>query len=86
MFLRIVYDENNWNKFNFYQQIDKKQITEFWTIYNKQLAELMKNIPNENLMSECKTSDDKSFTLAFLISDYVEHLEHHLQQIVSYKS
>ena len=83
---KIVYDQNNWNKFNFYQQIDKKQIIEFWTIYNKQLVELMKNIPNENLLSECKTSDDKNYTIAFLISDYVEHLEHHLQQIVSYRS
>ena len=46
----------------------------------------MKNIPNENLLSECKTSDDKNYTIAFLISDYVEHLEHHLQQIVSYRS
>ena len=83
---KIVYDQNNWNKFNFYQQIDKKQIIEFWTIYNKQLVELMKNFPNENLLSECKTSDDKNYTIAFLISDYVEHLEHHLQQIVSYRS
>jgi hypothetical protein len=82
---KIVYDQNNWNKFNFYQQIDKKQIIEFWTIYNKQLVQLMKNISNENLLKECKTSDDKNYTIEYLISDYVEHLEHHLQQIVDYE-
>jgi hypothetical protein len=83
---KIVYDQNNWNKFNYYQQINKKQIIEFWTIYNKQLVELIKNIPNQNLFKECKTSDEKNYTIGFLISDYVEHLEHHLQQIVSYKN
>ncbi len=82
---KIVYDQNNWNKFNFYQQIDKRQIIEFWTIYNKQLVQLMKNISNENLLKECKTSDDKNYTIEYLISDNVEHLEHHLQQIVDYE-
>jgi hypothetical protein len=82
---KIVYDQNNWNKFNFYQQIDKSQIIEFWTIYNKQLVQLIKNISNENLLKECKTSDDKNYTIEYLISDYVEHLEHHLQQIVDYE-
>lgn len=82
---KIVYDQNNWNKFNFYQQIDKNQIIQFWTIYNKQLVHLIKNIPNENLLNECKTSDDKNYTIEYLISDYVEHLEYHLQQIVEYK-
>lgn len=80
----IVYEQNNWNKFNFYQQIDKNQIIEFWTVYNKQLVQLMKNIPCENLLRECKTSDKKNYTIGYLISDYVEHLEHHLKQIVNY--
>ena len=79
----IVYDQNNWNHYNFYQQIDKKQIIDFWTIYNKQLIELMSRIPSENLQRECFVGE-KSLTLDFLINDYVEHLDHHLKQVVSY--
>ncbi len=79
----IVYDQNNWNNYNFYQQIDKKQILDFWTIYNKQIFELICRIPNENLQRECFVGE-KSVTLEFLINDYVEHLEHHLKQVVSY--
>lgn len=79
----IVYDQNNWNKYNFYQQIDKEQIIDFWTIYNKQILELIKIIPNENLQRECFVGE-KSLTIEFLINDYVEHLEHHLKQVVSY--
>ena len=57
----------------------------FWKIYNKQLVQLINNIPNENLVKECKTGDDKNYTIEYLIIDYVEHLEYHLQQIIAYK-
>lgn len=77
----INYDQNNWNKFNFYQQINRQQIISFWTIYNRQLAALIKLIPGENLKRECIVGD-KVFTLEFLITDYLEHLEHHLRQVV----
>ena len=81
--LQITYDQNNWNKYNFYQQIDKKQVIDFWTIYNKQILELIIRIPAENLQRECFTGE-KFLTLEYLINDYVEHLEHHLIQVVSY--
>ena len=80
----IPYDQNQWNKSNFYQQIEGKQIIDFWTIYNKQLVEIIKRITEENLLKEFKTIDNKKLTLSFLINDYVEHLEHHLKQVVIY--
>ena len=79
----IIYDQNKWNEFGFYQQISGQQIIAFWTAYNKQLIELVKRIPKENLQLECLVGD-KLLTLDFLINDYVEHLEHHLRQVVSY--
>ena len=30
----IRHNQNGWNKYSFYQQIDSKQIILFWTIYN----------------------------------------------------
>lgn len=80
---KISYDQNEWNKFNFYQQIDNNQIINFWTIYNKQLLELFKRIPEANLKYQCLVGD-KLFTLEFLMIDYVDHLEHHLKQVVLY--
>lgn len=82
--LLLPYDQNKWNEANFYQQIAGKQIIDLWTIYNKQLLEMIKRITEENLCKEFKTIEDKKFTLSFLINDYVEHLEHHLKQVVSY--
>ena len=80
--LLIPYDQNKWNESNFYQQIEGKQIIDFWTIYNKHLIEIIKRITPENLLKEFRTIDNKRLTLSFLINDYVEHLEHHLRQVV----
>ena len=79
----IIYDQDKWNEFGFYQQINGQQIISFWAAYNRQLIELIKHIPKENLQLECLVGD-KLLTLNFLINDYVEHLEHHLRQVISY--
>lgn len=79
----IRYDQNKWNEYNFYQQIDSKQIIEFWKVYNLQLIEIMKRIPSENLVKQIRIGENL-VTLEFLIIDYVEHLEHHLQQVINY--
>jgi hypothetical protein len=79
----ICYDQNKWNEFGFYQEIDSKQIINFWTIYNKQLIEIIKRIPAENLTRQIKIGENL-LTLEFLIIDYVEHLEHHLKQVIEY--
>jgi len=79
----IRYDQNKWNEFGFYQQIDAKHIVLFWTVYNKQLIEIIKRIPTENLKKQIKVGEDL-LSLEFLINDYVEHLEHHLKQVIDY--
>ena len=79
----IKYDQNNWNKFNFYQQIEKQQLISFWTLYNKQLIEIMNRMPTENLKRTIKNGDN-NLTIDFLIKDYVEHLEYHLKQVLDY--
>jgi hypothetical protein len=79
----ISYDQNKWNEFSFYQEIERTQIIHFWTIYNRQLLEIIKRIPEERLMNQVKVGE-KLLTLEYLIVDYVEHLEHHLKQVITY--
>ena len=78
---KITYDQNHWNKYNFYQEINSKQLIDFWKIYNIQLLEILNKIEVKNLQ---KTIDvnEKLLTLEFLVIDYVEHLEHHLKQLI----
>lgn len=80
----ISYDQNQWNKLNYYNDLSPKHIIGFWTLYNQHLLEVIKRIPNENLQRKCRVTDGNTYTLQFLIDDYVAHLEHHLHQLVSY--
>ncbi|TDL99569.1 MAG: DinB family protein [Flavobacteriaceae bacterium] len=79
----IGYDQNKWNEFGFYQEIDNQQIIHFWTIYNRQILEIITRISKENLQNQIKIGE-KLYSLEFLIVDYVEHLEHHLNQVINY--
>lgn len=79
----IRYDQNKWNEYGFYQQIDSNQLVLFWTVYNKQLIEIIRRIPPENLKRQVKVGENL-LTIEFLIIDYVDHLEHHLKQITDY--
>lgn len=79
----ISYNQNKWNEYSFYQEIDSQQIIKFWTIYNTQLLEIIKRIPSNNLSNQIRIGDNL-LTLEFLIADYVKHLEHHLKQIIDY--
>lgn len=79
----ISYDQNRWNKFGYYQDIDAKQLVSFWTFYNKQILEIVSRIPINLLSNEVNTGS-YIHNLAFLIEDYVAHIEHHMKQIVEY--
>lgn len=79
----IIYDQNKWNEFGYYQQMNVNQLIRFWTSYNLQLLEFFKLIPPTNLKKECNTGGQSNVTIEWLLNDYVSHLEHHLQQILS---
>lgn len=80
----ITYDQNLWNEYNYYQQIDKEQIILFWTAYNKHLMELIKLIPEDNLTRQVNSEIGTNVSIEFLINNYIVHLEHHLRQVVDY--
>jgi hypothetical protein len=77
----ISYNQNKWNCFNFYQEIESIHLIHFWTSYNRQLLEIIKRISKENLLNKVKVGESL-IALKFLIVDYVEHLEHHLKQLI----
>ncbi|MGE8293353.1 MAG: hypothetical protein ACN6ON_16795, partial [Sphingobacterium sp.] len=62
-----------------YQQSETKQLLDLWLALNKQLLFLFKTLITKSLtMRKCN-----DLTLAFLMEDYVAHLNHHRQQILS---
>ncbi|MEO6132615.1 MAG: DinB family protein [Saprospiraceae bacterium] len=79
----ILYHQNLWTEYGFYQQMDGRQLIAFWSLYNQHLIELIRKIPQEELETRgCTMSDEKTYSLSWLFDDYVRHMEHHLKQIM----
>jgi len=81
----ITYDQNKWNSTSQYNKIPSNHLILFWTLYNRQLIEIMKRIPEPALSRICNVGCDTPVTLQWLITDYIRHLEHHLKQLIDYK-
>jgi hypothetical protein len=75
------YEQDDWVRLQNYQQESWKAIVTLWQAYNFHLAHVIEGIPTEALTNTCVLGG-KSLTLEFLVTDYVRHLQHHLEQIL----
>lgn len=80
----IFYDQNKWNELSNYRNRNTTLLIQFWKNYNQHLLEIINLVSEENLKRLGSGSDDQKFPLHFYITDYVDHLEHHLKQLVTY--
>lgn len=80
----ITYDQNKWNELNGYQHQNGHQIIALWTAYNQHILQVIKSLSVEQLTLKVNTGGGLSVTLEYLIDDYVNHLEHHLRQVITY--
>jgi len=77
------YAQKEWVAANQYSVRPWNELIELWTIYNRHLLFLMEHVPKNVLANTCKVGQDEPATLEFLMVDYVRHLKHHLDQILS---
>ena len=81
----FLYDQERWVEVNDYQNRPWAELIETWTVLNRHLLRVIERIPPALYDNLCGHGDghddDRPWTLAFRIPDYVHHLEHHLKQI-----
>ena len=86
------YDQNGWVRTNHYQEAQWSQLVELWRAYNLHLQHVMAHASKEKMTTPCTlhTLQEIAFntvpksepvTLEYLMKDYVDHLQHHLDQI-----
>lgn len=68
---------------NQYQKTDIKDLTQLWFSINNQIVRIMKSVDKNALDYKIILSDESVIDLRFLMTDYVEHLDHHINQIKS---
>jgi hypothetical protein len=81
---KITYDQDFWVNANGYQQVEKNNIINLWRLTNEQIATVLKNMPQGNYSRSSDTGKEgvKLHSLEWLAQDYVNHMKHHLNQIL----
>ncbi|KAB1151411.1 DinB family protein [Tenacibaculum aiptasiae] len=76
------YNQNELVIANDYQNAQNKELLGFWIAINNRILNIMKLQTEESLNYKIELSIDNTSDLRFLMTDYVDHLEHHLNQII----
>lgn len=77
------YSQNDLVNLNQYQTMDSNELTQLWLSLNKQIIRIFKNVDDKALDYQIILSNQSVIDLKFLMTDYVEHLEYHINQIKS---
>lgn len=75
------YEQNQWVHAANYQQCDRESLVQLWYHYNRLIVNLIRNIPESELSTPCTITPYDTCTLGFLVTDYLDHLNHHIGKI-----
>jgi hypothetical protein len=76
------YDQDAWVAAHAYTIRPWLELIDIWMAYNAQVAEVISSTPSERRQVQCRIGDAEPATLEWLMTDYVRHMRHHLEQIV----
>ena len=76
------YEQEAWVACQAYATTGWGALVHFWTEYNMHLLRVMTQIPEEKAGTICRIGDNAPITLGDLVSSYIDHVEHHLNQIL----
>ncbi|HLA55378.1 MAG TPA: DinB family protein [Flavobacterium sp.] len=68
---------------NQYQSMPIAELFQLWLSLNKQIIRIMQSQTNERLNLKIQFTDGSISDLRYIMIDYPEHLEHHINQIIS---
>jgi hypothetical protein len=77
------YAQNAWVDIHAYHEMPWTTIIAFWYEYNSFLASLIQRIPADKLLTQCYIGTSNPVPLGFVIGDYVLHMQHHLDHLLS---
>jgi hypothetical protein len=81
---RLTYEQVEWVQAARYQHADIDDLIDLWALLNLQIARVLENYPADRLTAKCDNSKQEPNlkTVEWLAADYVEHMLHHLKDIL----
>lgn len=76
------YKQNEWVEVQHYNQRKWVDVIELWHIYNLHLLHILRSMNSFKLSNVADFHEQGTLRLQFIIDDYVDHIEHHLKQVI----
>jgi hypothetical protein len=76
------YQQEEWVRLQHYHDRPWPDLIDLWLQYNRHLAVVIRNV-NPVALKNTWNSPDGSVDLEFVITDYITHMRHHLDRILS---
>jgi hypothetical protein len=82
---KIRYQQDFWVELSGYQKMTQEDVIHLWKLENERICSICANTPPSKYNSLADTGADSPdlHTIEWLASDYVQHLKHHLNQIIA---
>ena len=78
----VGYEQSHWVECQHYQQMNWVVLLDLWAAYNQHIAHIIQHVDPSLLDNTISINGSEKFTLRFIMSDYAQHLTHHLKQIL----
>lgn len=78
----VGYKQDSWVALQQYNDANWLKIIDIWAAYNHQIAHIIENVDPSVLGHTISIEGTGPFTLQFIMTDYAEHLKHHLRQVL----
>lgn len=76
----LSYAQDEWVAAQHYQDANVNDLLSLWQLLNGQIVTVLNNYPPGRWLAKCNNE-----TVEFLAADYVNHMRHHLDQIIALK-
>ena len=78
----VGYRQDSWVDLQKYNDANWLKIIDIWVAYNHQITHIIENVDPSVLSHTISIEGSERFTLQFIMTDYAEHLKHHLRQVL----
>ena len=76
------YNADPWVAVQRYHDAPWSNLLDLWLAYNRHLVHVMRAIPEDRLAMRCDIVGYGESSLGEIVVDYVDHIEHHMRQIL----
>ncbi|PGL67276.1 DinB family protein [Bacillus sp. AFS055030] len=78
-----LYKQNSWVELNDYQNsYTIEEILSLWTALNSRFINVLSNMSEDQWKLQYISQNEEAVTLSWLFTDYIDHMKHHLNQIL----